>query len=97
MNSDIGKLFTSIASVGNADDIAIIASPGQAAALAMQPRSADLRVFSTRALSAGTVVAVDTSGFISAFSTLPRIEASGDATAHFSAPNGSSMRISFGS
>jgi hypothetical protein len=83
MSADIAKLFASISSVGNADDIAIIASPSQAAALQMQPRSADLRIWSSRALTAGTVVAVDVNGFISAFSQLPRVQASGDAVAHF--------------
>jgi hypothetical protein len=83
MNADIAKLFTSISSAGNADDIAIIASPSQAAALQMQPRSGELRIWSSRALSAGTVVAVDVNGFISAFSQLPRVQASGEALAHF--------------
>jgi hypothetical protein len=67
LNGDIAKLITSIASVGNPDDIAIIASPSQAAALMLQPRSGQLRVWSSRALAAGTVLAVDVNGFISAF------------------------------
>jgi hypothetical protein len=83
MNADIAKLFTSISSVGNSDDIAIIAAPSQAAALALQPRSGELRVWSSRALASGTVVAIDTAGFISAFAPLPRVQASGDAVAHF--------------
>jgi hypothetical protein len=83
MNADIAKLFTSISSVGSADEIVLIASPSQAAALMLQPRSGELRVFATRALAAGTIVAVDVNGFISAFSPTPRIEASGEAVAHF--------------
>jgi hypothetical protein len=83
MNADIAKLFTSISAVGNADDIVLVASPSQAAAIRLQPRSGELRVFSTRALAAGTIVATDTAGFISAFGALPRVEASGEAVAHF--------------
>src|SRR4051794_35189578 len=69
--------------VGNIDDIVLIASPSQAAALALQPRSGELRVWASRALTDGTVLAIDVNGFISAFDALPRIEASGDAVAHF--------------
>jgi hypothetical protein len=83
MNADVAKLFTAISSVGNIDDIVLVANPSQATALALQPRSGELRVWSTRALAAGTVVAVDVNGFISAMSPLPRIEATGQAIAHF--------------
>jgi hypothetical protein len=83
MNADVAGLFTAISAVGNIDDIVLIASPAQAAALALQPRSGELRVWSSRALAAGTVVAIDVNGFISAFGALPRIEASGEAVAHF--------------
>jgi hypothetical protein len=78
MNADVKNLFSAISAVGSIDDIALIASPAQAAALALQPRSTALKVRSSRALAAGTVVAVDTAG-----APTPRIEASGNAVAHF--------------
>lgn len=83
LRADVSKLLTSIADVGNPDGVVLIASPSQAIQLSLQPRANPLRVYASRALTSGTVVALDINGLISAFSPLPRIEASGNAVADF--------------
>src|SRR5947209_8717019 len=77
------QLAAAIAAAGgDVANIVFITSPAQGFAVGLQPRSADLKIWPSRALAAGTIVAIKTSAFVSAFGALPRVEASIESVAH---------------
>jgi hypothetical protein len=83
LNSDLEKLAAAIAAAGgDVDNVVFIASPAQAFASGLQSRAADLKIWPSRALAAGTIVAVNAAAFVSGFGSTPRIEASMEATFH---------------
>ena len=59
----------------------VVAAP-QAFAAGLQPRSVDLKIWPSRALADGTIIAIEASAFVSAFGALPRIDISTEAVAH---------------
>jgi hypothetical protein len=82
-NADLGQLAAAIAAAGGdvANIVFVVAAP-QAFAAGLQPRSVDLKIWPSRALAAGTIIAIEASAFVSAFGALPRIDISTEAVAH---------------
>lgn len=82
ISSDIGALVQALANHGGALEPVIIAAPAQAAALRMWRQEDFYDVFASLALSAGTVVAVEASSFVSAVDAMPNFSVSSGAIIH---------------
>ena len=84
MQADVAALVSAISGAGGSVEwVAIIASPAQAGMLMVAAPDMRVPVWSTRALADGTIMAVDTSAFASAFDATPGIRASKEAVLHF--------------
>jgi hypothetical protein len=84
MTIDITTLVKAVAGVAGNGPIAIVASPGESAALKIWARGTlDFPIFATSALSSGVVMAVATAPLVSAFSPAPRFSVSDQAVLHF--------------
>lgn len=82
MKADLAALAASVAAAGGSGSVAYIAHPTQAAAIEIELPDLRAPVWASRALAAGTVVALDPSGFASAFGAAPDIEASTSGVLH---------------
>jgi hypothetical protein len=82
ISSDVGALIGAIATAGGGLEPVIIASPAQATALKMWGQEDFYDVLSSVALPAGTVVAVESSSFVSGFDGIPEISTSKAALVH---------------
>jgi hypothetical protein len=82
ITEDIGSLIEALATNGAGLEPVIVAAPGQATALRMWQRNEDFDVYSSLALSAGTVVAVERSSFVSGFDGVPRFSTADTMTVH---------------
>jgi hypothetical protein len=83
MNSDLEKLAAAIgAAGGDIGNTVFVAAPGQAFAAGLQPRTVNLNIWPSRVLTAGTIIAINASAFISGFGSTPRVEASTEAIFH---------------
>lgn len=80
ISSDVGALVEAIAQYGGGLTPVIIAAPGQAAALRMWRQESFYEVFASLALPAGTVVAVESSSFVSAVDAVPNFQVSTGVT-----------------
>ena len=84
MAEDLEALAGEVAAGGGSGRIAFVAHPRQAAAIMIRRPDITAAVWSSSALVAGTVVALDPTGFVSAFGGEPDIEASESALLHMS-------------
>jgi hypothetical protein len=74
ISSDVGALVEALAQYGGGLEPVIIAAPGQAAALRMWRQQDFYDIYPSLALAAGTVVAVESSSFVSGFDSLPEFD-----------------------
>ena len=83
VSKDIGNLVAALATGGAGVDVVFVASPAQAAALKIWagPKF-DYPVLASAALAAGSVVAVEAGGFVSAFGPEPRFDTSDASVIH---------------
>jgi hypothetical protein len=80
ISSDIGALVQALAQHGGGLVPVIVAAPAQAAALRMWRQQDFYDIYASAALTAGTVVAVESTSFVSALGGAPRFEV-GDSMA----------------
>jgi hypothetical protein len=83
ISTDIGALVEALAQAGGGLEPAIIAAPGQAAALRMWRQENFYDIYASLALPAKTVVAVEKSSFVSGLDGIPRFETATGATLHY--------------
>jgi hypothetical protein len=83
ISSDIGALVQALATNGGGLEPVIIAAPAQAASLRMWRQSDFYSILASVALAAGTVVAVESSSFVSGLDGLPEFSTSKGATLHY--------------
>jgi hypothetical protein len=83
ISSDISGLVGALAANGGGLEPVIIAAPAQAAALRMWRQSDFYSILASVALAAGTVVAVESSSFVSGLDGIPEFSTSKGATLHF--------------
>jgi hypothetical protein len=82
ISKDIGALVEALATYGGGLEPVIIAAPGQAAALRMWRQESFYDIYASLALAAGTVVAVESSSFVSGLDGIPQFSTSIGATLH---------------
>jgi hypothetical protein len=82
ISSDIGSLVDALARAGGGLEPVIVAAPGQAASLRMWRQESFYEIFASLALPAGTVVAVESSSFVSGLDGIPDFSTSIGATLH---------------
>jgi hypothetical protein len=82
MAQDLANIGAAVARVAG-KNVAFIAAPEQALAIALFAPMFAYPVLATKALAKGTVIAVATSALVSAFDPVPAIEASREATVHW--------------
>jgi hypothetical protein len=82
ISSDIGALVEALANAGGGLEPILIAAPAQAAALRMWRQEDFYEIFASLALPAGTVVAVESSSFVSGLDGIPEFSTSTGATIH---------------
>jgi hypothetical protein len=81
MVADLAALAGAIARVA-ANSIALVAAPEQAVSINLRLPQLPYDVLATKALAAGTVIAVASNALVSAFENMPRIEASREVAYH---------------
>jgi hypothetical protein len=82
ISADIGALVQALAVNGGGLEPVLIAAPAQAAALRMWRQADFFPILASVALSAGTVVAVESSSFVSGLDGVPEFSTSQGATIH---------------
>jgi hypothetical protein len=86
--ADMQALGNVLARAGSTSDIVFVMAPEQALSAALQPAfTKPLTIWSTPALAAGTIIAIEPLAFISGFSAEPRIDASTESVIHFEDAN----------
>jgi HK97 family phage major capsid protein len=83
ISSDIGALVDALAPAGGGLEPMIVAAPSQAASLRMWRQQNYYPIFASLALAAGTVVAVESSSFVSGLDGVPEFSTSIGATLHY--------------
>jgi hypothetical protein len=82
ISSDIGALVDALARAGGGLEPVIIAAPGQAASLRMWRQEDFYDIYASVALPAGTVVAVESSSFVSGLDGMPEFSTATGAAIH---------------
>jgi hypothetical protein len=86
--ADVQALGNALARAGSGSDIVFIMAPEQALSAALQPAfGKPLTIWSSLALSAGTIIAIEPAAFISAFGPDARIDASAESVINFEDTN----------
>jgi hypothetical protein len=83
ISSDIGALVQALAVKGGGLEPVLVAAPAQAAALRMWRQQDFYDIYASVALAAGTVVAVESSSFVSGLDGIPEFSTSIGTTLHF--------------
>jgi hypothetical protein len=82
ISSDVGALAEALANAGGGLEPILIAAPAQAASLRMWRQEDFYDIYASLALPAGTVVAVESSSFVSGLDGIPTFSTSTGATIH---------------
>jgi hypothetical protein len=83
ISTDIGNLVGALAANGGGLEPIIVAAPSQAASLRMWRQADFYTILASVALAPGTVVAVESSSFVSGLDGVPEFSSSVGATLHF--------------